>query len=102
MSFINYDDIIKSSPVVLVEFYADWCPHCQKMMPVMDEIRELLDAPRVSLHQLNIDENEKIADQAGVTGVPYFLLYRNGECVWRDSGEIDGNVIMEQVSRAEK
>ena len=36
---MNYNEIIKSSPVVLVEFYASWCPHCQRMTPIVDQVK---------------------------------------------------------------
>ena len=34
--------MINSNPVVLVEFYASWCPHCKRMMPVVEQVKELL------------------------------------------------------------
>ncbi|WP_367617853.1 thioredoxin family protein, partial [uncultured Duncaniella sp.] len=39
---MNYNEIIKSSPVVLVEFYASWCPHCQRMTPIVDQVKSQL------------------------------------------------------------
>ena len=52
---MTYDEMIKSGKTVLVEFYATWCPHCQKMMPVVEQIRELL-AGQVEIYQLDIDQ----------------------------------------------
>ena len=37
---MNYNEIINSNKVVLVEFFASWCPHCQRMMPVVAEVKE--------------------------------------------------------------
>ena len=36
----DYTDIINSSALVMVEFYATWCPHCRRMEPVVEQIRE--------------------------------------------------------------
>lgn len=90
---MTYTQAITSSPVVLVEFFATWCPHCQKMMPVMDEVRELL-GDEIPLFQLDIDKNQPDANDVGVDGVPTFIVYQNGKEVWRHSGEIDGNVLL--------
>ena len=95
----TYSDIIKSNRVVLVEFYATWCPHCQRMMPVIEQIRELV-GDTAKIYQLDIDENQEVADNEEVTGTPTFILYTNGEEVWRYSGEIDGNVLLQKIENA--
>ncbi len=93
---MNYNDIITSAKVVLVEFYASWCPHCHKMMPVMDQIKELLDG-RVPVYQLDIDSNQEAADNEKVKSVPTFLIYKDGREAWRQSGEIDGEILLSKV-----
>ena len=42
--------------MVMVEFYATWCPHCQRMMPIVEQIRELMEG-EVKIYQLDIDKN---------------------------------------------
>ena len=91
-----YESIISSNPVVLVEFYATWCPHCHRMAPIVDQVKELL-GDAVKVEQLDIDQYDEYADEAGVEGVPTFIIYRNGNEAWRHSGEIDGNVLYEKV-----
>ncbi|TFU92517.1 thioredoxin [Barnesiella sp. WM24] len=93
---MTYDDAIKATPVTLVEFFATWCPHCRKMMPVVEQVKELLDGDATVI-QLDIDENRQLAGQAEVEGVPTFIIYRDGEEQWRHSGEIDGNALLAKV-----
>ena len=33
--------VMETGALVMAEFYADWCPHCQKMMPIVKEFKEL-------------------------------------------------------------
>ena len=49
---MKYSDIISAEPVVLVEFFATWCPHCQRMMPVVEQIKTLLEG-RVPVYQFD-------------------------------------------------
>lgn len=93
---MDYTDAIKSSPVVLVEFYATWCPHCKRMAPVIDQIKELL-AGSADIYQLDIDLNSKLADIERVTATPTFIIYRDGREVWRESGEMDGQVLLSKI-----
>lgn len=93
---MKYSEVISSTPVVLVEFYATWCPHCRRMMPVIDQMKELLNGT-VDIYTLDIDKNEQLADQEGISSTPTFIIYRNGQPVWRESGEMDGQYLLDKV-----
>lgn len=93
---MTYDEAIKETPVVLVEFFASWCPHCRNMMPVVAQVKELLEGDAAVI-QLDIDENKELAHEAKVDGIPTFIIYRDGEEQWRHSGEIDGNALLAKV-----
>lgn len=93
---MQYADAIAEAPVVLVEFFATWCPHCQRMMPVVAQIKELL-GDETPVIQLDVDQNQGAAKEAKVDGVPTFIIYKNGQEQWRHSGEIDGNDLLAKV-----
>lgn len=93
---MTYSEIISSQPVVLVEFYATWCPHCQKMMPVVAQVKSSLEG-RAAVYQLDIDQNQQTAEDAGADTIPTFILYRDGKEVWRHSGEIEESVLSSKV-----
>ena len=93
---MTYKELINTDPVMLVEFFATWCPHCREMMPVVEQVKELLDG-RAPVVQLYLDKNSDEADEAGVRSVPTFIVYKNGTEMWRHSGEIDGEVLLSKV-----
>ncbi len=66
------------------------------MEPVVEDIKTLLSG-EVQLYQLDIDENRDVADEQHIEGAPTFILYKNGEEVWRLSGEIDGNTLLAKI-----
>lgn len=94
----SYSDLINSSKVTLIEFYATWCPHCKAMMPVVADIKALLEG-RAAVWQLDIDENRELADSLDVQGIPAFILYRDGEAVWTTSGEMDANDLLAKIEQ---
>ncbi len=96
---MTYNDLINSSKTVLIEFYATWCIHCQHMAPVVEQIRELV-GDTAKIYQLDIDKDSELADEQNVTGTPTFILYSDGKEVWRYSGEIDGNVLLQKIQNA--
>lgn len=93
---MTYSELISTPGVMLVEFYATWCPHCQRMMPVVEQIRELLDG-KASIVQLDIDKNSESADEAGAQSIPTFIVYKDGKEMWRHTGEIDGQALLSKV-----
>lgn len=92
----SYTDLINSSDVVLVEFFATWCPHCNRMMPIVEEVKELTEG-KAQIFQFDIDENQKLAEENDVETVPTFLLYKNGNLEWRYSGEMPGEELYNRI-----
>lgn len=82
--------------VTLIEFYASWCPHCQKMMPIVAELKELLNG-KAKVYQYDIDKNQEASEEAEVESIPTFIVYRDGREMWRHSGEIDGETLLKEV-----
>lgn len=93
---MNYAEEIKSTPVVLVEFFATWCIHCQRMAPVVAQIKQQL-AGKVNICQVDIDKYAELADAEKVTATPTFIIYRDGKPVWRGSGEMEGQVLLDKI-----
>ena len=84
---------------VMVEFYASWCPHCQRMMPVVEDLKALFEG-RANIYQFDIDENAEFADSLDVRSIPTFIIYYNGEELWRTTGETEGNVLARKIEDA--
>ena len=82
-------DVIKASNQhpVLVDLWADWCPPCVVIAPIIKKVVETYDS-KISLAKLEVDEgkNMKIAGQYQVRGFPTILLIQNGEEKARFSG----------------
>lgn len=73
--------------MVLVDLWADWCPPCLVIGPVLEQLVREYDG-EVSLAKLEVDEGEnmKIAGQYQVRGFPTVILFRDGEEKGRFSG----------------
>lgn len=93
---MNYNATIDQQGVVLVEFFATWCGHCQRMAPIVEQVKELL-AGKAEVVQIDIDEYQDAASEAEVTATPTFILFKDGKEMWRHAGEIDGEVLLNKV-----
>lgn len=84
--------------LVLVEFYASWCPHCQRMMPVVADVKALLEGT-ANVYQFDIDENSGLASELGVESIPTFIVFKGGEEMWRGFGEMEGDALVRHVQQ---
>lgn len=75
-----------TSRPTLAEFYADWCPHCQRMMPVIAKLRQEL---RDSAHivQIEGERDQDLMEKYHVRSFPTWIIFEDGQEAWRDSGE---------------
>lgn len=70
-------DVVNSSQVVLVDFWAQWCGPCKALAPVLDEIADEYDG-KVIIAKVNIDENDQTPPKYSIRGIPTILLFSNG------------------------
>lgn len=76
----------RTTPVI-VDFWADWCPPCRALTPVLERIAHAF-AGRLLLAKVEVDEgaNMKLAGRYGLKGFPTVLLFSAGELKGRFSG----------------
>jgi len=85
---------------VLIDLWADWCPPCIALDPVLRKVIEEYDG-NVALARIEVDEGEnmKIAGRYSVRGFPTVILFRNGEEMERFSSMRPPQFIRDFIDR---
>lgn len=82
---------------VLVDFWANWCPPCRVLAPILEEVaRE--QGERLTIVQLNVDENERTPMRFGVMSFPTLLLFRDGVVVKQLIGTRPKRKLMQELT----
>jgi thioredoxin 2 len=78
--------LIRSSPVpVLVDFWAEWCPPCKALGPILEELGKR-HAGRLIVAKVDTEAHQQTAGALGVQGIPAVFLYRDGKVVDKATG----------------
>ena len=80
----NYDSVIDTDKVVLIDFFAQWCGPCKMMSPIIDKIAN--EHPEYVIGKVDVDEDPELARAFGVMSIPTIVVMKNGEVVNKSSG----------------
>jgi thioredoxin 1 len=73
-------EVLNSSKPVLVDFWAEWCPPCKAMDPILDDLTTEL-AAKVKIVKLDVDSNPSTVVKYNVRAMPTLIVFKDGEPV---------------------
>ncbi len=76
----NFDEVLRSHRLMLVDFWAPWCGPCRWVSPILEEIAKE-NTGRLVLGKLNTDENQETAMRFNVQGIPTIMISQGGKIV---------------------
>lgn len=68
----EFDEVIKDSDGVLVDFYADWCGPCRMLAPILEDIN-------AKVYKINVDFCPDLARKYGIMSIPCVISFKNGK-----------------------
>lgn len=83
--------VLQSEVPVLVDFYADWCPPCRALAPVLEELAGEISGAKIV--KVNVDENPQLADRYRVDSIPNLLVFQNGQIKGRERGLVSKDTL---------
>ena len=81
-SLEQFNKIMETSKerLLILDFYADWCPPCKELFPVLEKIGKE-NSNIVTIYKINIDRHSELANSFRVTGIPHVAFVKNKENV---------------------
>lgn len=82
--------------VTLIVLFAYWCPKCNMMMPVVDEIEEVY-KEQLEVVRIDIEKETEIAKDYSIQIVPTFVIMKQGNEVMRMAGIIGEEILKKRI-----
>lgn len=78
----NFEEVTKGK-VVLLDFFAEWCGPCRMLGPVLEELANTTD---IVVGKINVDEEEELSSQFGISSIPALFVLKEGKIVNKSLG----------------
>jgi thioredoxin 1 len=74
----NFEAAESCKDAKLIEFFATWCPHCQRMMPIVEKLAKEY-AGKIKFFLVDVDLAPDASAKYEVSGTPTFFLCASGK-----------------------
>lgn len=93
----KFGDLIDLEVPVLFNFYAEWNDASLSMTPVLKDVAAAL-GDKGKVIKIDVDKNQELSQALRIKGLPTLIIYKKGEMMWRQSGELDANTLLGIIS----
>ena len=95
----DFEQVVTTSDILLVDFWAEWCGPCRQFAPVFEAASEK--HPDVVFGKVDTEAERGIASAAQITSIPTLMAFREGVLVFSQPGALPASSL-EQVIDAVK
>ena len=90
---LKFGELIDNKIPVLFSFYTDWDEPSKNTNNVLKDVATSV-GDQGKVIKIDVEKNKQLADALRIKDLPTLILYKNGEMVWRKSGEENANTLI--------
>jgi thioredoxin 1 len=91
-------EILKSSNISVVDFWAEWCGPCRMLAPTIESLAEEFNG-KVKVFKMDVDQNPETPTKYQVKGIPTVIVFRGGEVIDRLVGNQPKDVFVQTLQK---
>jgi thioredoxin 1 len=95
----NFEEVVTSNDMVVVDYWADWCGPCKSFAPVFEKVSE--DYPNAVFAKVDTQSEQEIAAFFQIRSIPTLMIFREKVVVFSQPGALPEGALREVVTKAE-
>ena len=92
----KFGELIDAQVPVLIDFFTEWNEPSVAMNEVIRHVAAAL-GDKARVIKIDVDKNQELAEALRIKGLPTLMIYKEGQMVWRQSGDLDANTLISLV-----
>lgn len=93
----KFNELIQGETPLVVSFYAEWAPTCDEVGGKLKDFKKD-QGENIKMIKIDFDKNEVVARKLNVVGVPTVILFKEGNVLYKSSGEVDLDEMSSKLS----
>ncbi len=94
----KFGELIGSRIPTLIDFYSDWEDENSSLHSILRDVAAAL-GDKAKVVKINVSKNETLATALRIKGDPTYIIYKDGEMKWRQTGHQDANTLISLVQQ---
>ena len=94
----KFGELIGSRIPTLIDFYSEWEEESSSLHSILRDVAAAL-GDRAKVVKIDISKNETLAAALRIKGNPTYIIYKDGEMKWRQTGQQDANTLINLVQQ---
>ena len=98
LSKSNFEDVVTSNEMVIIDFWASWCGPCRSFAPVFEAASE--QHPNIVFGKVNADDEQELAAAFSIRSIPYVMLLREKVVLYAQAGALPAEGLESVIRQA--
>lgn len=98
LTLANFDkEVLQAEGLVLVDFWAPWCPPCRILAPLIDKLAVEYHG-KVKIVKVSVETEEELAQKYQIMSIPALFFFKKGQVVGKLTGALPEEIIKEKIN----